>query len=122
MVIDAVVPQKMRARQAVLLFSVLALAGCETTLPSEMSHTEAKQFAEKIIQSCVDQGVVPGSSEMDVCTRHESYREIDKRLENRATIVEVGRGLQKAADNYNRQRPVSCTSTQVGPTVRTTCF
>lgn len=109
---------------AMLMVSVIALAGCETKLPSEMSHTEAKQFAQQIYQRCLDQGVVPGTEEMNVCTKHESYREIDQRFKNRATVREVGRGLQNAADNYNRanqQRPVTCTSTAAGPTIRTTC-
>jgi hypothetical protein len=112
-------------RCAVLMVSASALAGCETKLPSEMSHTEAKQFAQQIYQRCLDQGVVPGTDEMNVCTKHESYREIDQRFKNRATVREVGRGLQNAADNYNRanqQRPVTCTSTAAGPTIRTTCY
>jgi hypothetical protein len=112
-------------RRAAMVVSAIALAGCETKLPSEMSHTETKQLAQQIYQRCLDQGVAPGSAEMDVCTKHETYREIDQRLNNRATAREIGGGLQQAADNYNRarqRRPVTCTSTAVGPTVRTTCF
>ncbi|WP_156381295.1 hypothetical protein [Aminobacter sp. DSM 101952] len=116
---------KCRTRYVAIMISAIALAGCETTLPTEMSHTEAKQFAQQIYQRCLDQGVDPRAAEMDVCTKHEAYREIDKRLSNRATMREIGSGLQVAADNYNRanqQRPVTCSSTAVGHTVRTTCF
>lgn len=116
---------KYRMSYALMVVSTVALAGCETTLPSEMSHTEAKQFAQQIYQRCLDQGVAPRTAEMDVCTKHESYREIDKRLRNRATAREIGRGLQNATDNYNRasqREPVTCSSTPVGRTVRTTCF
>lgn len=112
-------------RCAVLVISVVTIVGCETTLPSEMSHTEAKQLAQEIIQRCLDQGVDPRTTEMDVCTKHESYREIDKRLSNRAAVREIGRGIQNAADNYNRasqQRPVTCSGTTIGNTIRTTCF
>ena len=112
-------------RCAAALGSAVVLGGCETTLPTEMSHTEAKQLAQTIIQRCLDQGVAQGSAEMDVCTKHETYREIDKRLANRAAVEEIGRGVQTAADNYNRatqRRPVTCTSTAMGPTVRTTCY
>ena len=110
---------------ASIVVSAVGLAGCETTLPSEMSHTEAKKLAHRIYQRCLDQGVNPGTTEMDVCTKHESYREIDKRLSNRATMSEIASGLQSAADNYSRakqRRPVTCSSTVIGPTVRTTCF
>jgi len=105
--------------------SAIALGGCETTLPSEMSHTEAKQLAQQIIQRCLDQGVDPRTPEMDVCTNQETHREISKRFRNRAAVREVALGIQNAADNYNRasqRRPVNCTSTAVGHTVRTTCF
>ncbi|CAH2409324.1 conserved hypothetical protein [Mesorhizobium escarrei] len=112
-----------RMRVAVIVVSAIALAGCETTLPSEMSHTEAKQLAQQIYQRCLDQGVDPGTTEMDVCTKHESYREIDKRLNNRAAVREVGRGLQNAAEKRaNQRRPVTCSSTVVGQTARTTCL
>lgn len=112
-------------RYAIIVASAVALGGCETTLPTEMSHTEAKQLAEQIIQRCLDQGVDPRTAEMDVCTKHETYREIDKRLSNRAAIRAAARGVQNAADNYNRanqQRSVTCTSMAAGPTVRTTCY
>ncbi len=111
-------------RCAVGIGTAAVLGGCETTLPTEMSHTEAKQLAHTIIQRCLDQGVAQGSAEMDVCTKHETYREIDKRLANRATLREIGHGIQIAADNYNRaaQRHVTCTSHSVGATTRTTCY
>lgn len=111
-------------RFVALLISAVALGGCETTLPSEMSHTELKQFAQMIYQRCLDQGVAPSSGEMDVCTKHESNRELDKRYSNRAAVRDIGRRLQNAADNYNRanqRRPITCSSIAAGPTVRTTC-
>ena len=107
-------------RYAAIAVSALALAGCETKLPTEMSHTEAKQLAMTIYQRWVDQGVAPGSAEMKFCTDHETRREIDKRFSNRAALRGIGQGLQNAADN--RRRRVTCTSTAVGHTVRTTCL
>ena len=53
---------KSRTRYAVLASSAIALGGCETTLPSEMSHTEVKQLAQQIYQRCLDQGVAPGTN------------------------------------------------------------
>ncbi len=104
-----------------------ALSGCETKLPSEMSYTEIKQLAQKIYQRCVDQGVAPNTPEMDACLNQEKHRELNMRYDNRETLREIGSGLQKAADNYNRSarqsRPVTCNSLATGPTTtRTTCF
>ncbi|MCQ1571735.1 hypothetical protein NFO65_13465 [Neorhizobium galegae] len=110
---------------AVMMVAIVA-TGCETTLPSEMSHTEIKQLAQKIYQRCIDQGVDPKSAEMDVCTHQEGQREISARYENRETVRDVARGISKGAENFNRastqSRPVVCNSTVMGPTVRTTCF
>lgn len=114
-----------RLRYAVVACSILALAGCETTLPSEMSHTQVKQLAQQIVQRCLDQGVQPQTREMDVCTNHEARREVNTRYNNRAAILGAASGIQSAADNYNQasqQRPVTCTSRATGPTVRTTCY
>jgi hypothetical protein len=77
---------------AMWLVAVVA-TGCETTLPSEMSHTELKQLAQKIYQRCIDQGVNPKSAEVDVCTKHETRREISIRYDNRETVRDVARGV-----------------------------
>ncbi|WP_426237384.1 hypothetical protein [Pararhizobium sp. DWP1-1-3] len=113
-------------RIAIIGVAVIGLVGCETKLPSEMSYTEIKQLAQKLIQRCIDQGATPNSAEMDACLHQEKQRELTTRYDNRAALRDVGNGLQKAADNYNRNatqnRPVTCTSTPMGPTIRTTCY
>lgn len=113
----------MRAFPFVLMASI-AVAGCQTKLPSEMSHTEAKQLAAEIYQRCIDQNVIPGSSEMDVCTKHEARRDIDKRFANREMISGIGKGIQNAGNNYsrnNQRKPVICRGVVSGPYVQTTC-
>ena len=77
----------------------------------------------------LDQGVAPNSGEMDVCTKHESNRELDKRYSNRAAVRDIGRGLQNAADDYNRadqrrpvmRRPVNSSTMTISPFCTTYC-
>lgn len=109
---------------AAIGLSSIVLVGCQTKLPSEMSHSELKQFALDMYQRCIDQNVALGSPEMDICTKQEARREINKRFDNRATVTEISKGIQKAGDNHNRtsmKAPAICRSAPSGSFVTTTC-
>lgn len=103
-----------------LLVTALALAGCTKTV-DEMSYSEVKEYASKLHERCLEQGVKPGP-EMQLCINQEARADQAKRRRQR----EIGEAIAAGAESYSRSvqanRPINCTSTGYGNTVRTTCY
>lgn len=93
----------------------LTLSGCETTPVQELTYTQKKALVDKIIASCIKQGVSLKSREMTVCTNSEIDREIALRAKNRAVAAEipamVGRGLSGYANSAARNNNTTSTCT-----------
>ena len=72
---------------AVAAACMLVLAGCQSKQIEEMNYSERKDLAGQIAQRCYDQGVKPGSSEYETCSRVEVQREaaLRKRSSERQT-------------------------------------
>lgn len=107
-------------KRVVLLAAALAIAGCTKTV-DEMSYSEVKEYAAKMHERCVKQGVKPGP-EMQTCINQEARADQARRARQR----QIGAAIADAGDNYSRSvqanRPINCTSTGGYGTVRTTCY
>lgn len=101
-----------------ILVMALAVGGCVTgKLPTEMSYTEMTSLVGELEARCVEQGVVRGSAEMDVCFRQEGQREITKRVRGRVAAAQISRAVGEGLKAYGRsQQRRTATIQHVGNT------
>lgn len=99
--------------------AAVALAGCTKSV-SEMSYTEMKQYVAQLEDKCRKQGVP--QNEIRICVEQEGRADQARRMKQR----QIGAAISQASADYGRSmqanRPVNCTSTGYGNTVRTTCY
>lgn len=117
----------------VLLFSVAALAACQSRPIETMNYTERKTLVTGFIASCVKQGISVESREMRPCVEAEIQREFAIRERNRRMGAAIGGALSDYGDDMQRnanarmqalqaRRPTVCDSQYLGSgTSRTVC-
>lgn len=102
-----------------LLISTILCAGCTKSV-SEMSYTEFREYVGQLAERCRQQGAP--EAEMELCIRQEATADQARRQKQR----EIGAAIAAGAQEYNRSmqasRPINCTSTGYGNTVRTRCY
>lgn len=124
----------MKRAIGVALFALIGLAGCETTPVHELSYSEQQEWAKKIVQRCIDQGVDTNSPQINECVRAESIRDASLRHRNAIQQQRFAEALRDAGDqmqaNARHQqminamnRPINCRSQPMGAgTYSTSCY
>jgi hypothetical protein len=112
-------------KKTVIVAAMAALvAGCQSKPSAEMSYSELKQYAGSLVERCRKQ--VSSESEMQACINQEARSDEYKRRQAVETRKAIGRAIASGSQAYGRSlqanRPVNCTSTGYGNTVRTTCY
>ncbi len=113
-------------KKIVMLAALAALiAGCQSKSVDEMSYSEVKQYAAALVDRCKAQGAKDGA-EMQTCINQEARSDEYKRRKAIHDRQVIGAAIAAAGDGYAKgmqaNRPVNCTSTGYGTTVRTTCY
>lgn len=103
----------------IVFASLIAFVGCTQTI-DEMSYTQLQSYVASMADKCREQGVP--ESQMEACVQQEVRADQSRRRKQR----QFGAALSQASAEYGRSvqanRPVNCTSTGFGNTVRTTCY
>lgn len=114
------------------VFAMILLSGCAVEKRyQDMSYSERVALANKLIQSCRDQGVKDESPQMEVCFRAEADREITRRDEAYENLEMFGNAMSEGLTTYGNsmsqqastyRRPVNCTSNTYGGSTYTNCY
>ena len=103
----------------VFIIAALFAAGCTQSV-NEMSYSQLQAYAAQMVEKCQKQGVP--DSQMRACAEQEMRADQSRRMKQR----QFGAAMAQASADYNRSlqanRPINCTSTGFGNTVRTTCY
>jgi len=107
-------------KKTMLLAAMAALlAGCTTSI-DEMSYPQRQKYVAGMVDKCRKEGVP--DAEMNACVQQEVTADQSRRMRQK----QVGAAIAGASQSYGRylqaNRPVNCTSTGYGNTVRTTCY
>jgi hypothetical protein len=106
-----------------VLFSVLALTGCQTNPIEQLSYSETKELAAKLHKICQDQGVKENTSEMKLCIQQELSREAYTRRDNAIKLQRASQALASGSQQLGQSMQSSnkmVTCNTYGRT--TTCY
>lgn len=110
---------------------IFLLPACAEKTVDQLTYSERKELAAKLIQNCKDQGLSMESPEMAECFEIEAKRETKRRQDSVQRAQDIGMaisaGAQEFGDGYNKaassyQRPINCTSNRIGNYTNTRCY
>lgn len=107
----------------IMLLSVAVLASCTTDRPAD------QQQVQKLGEQCMVYGFKPGTDAFNACIFQLDQSRIAENRRKRMVIAgafsDMGDEMQANARNQQlvnaMNKPVNCTSTRYGGTVRTNC-